>query len=300
MALKSVFKAIKQEGYLIKPIDNYLLSLNAKDNDRASNVNSPSQASACMRANFYSRTGVSVDGSIEPRTRRIFNNGDGVHERLQGYLEDCGVLLMPEVPIINDEYTIQGHTDGYLALSRSKDKVLDVGILEIKSINSNGFTNLKAPKEEHKIQAMVYLYASEERRKYLRSTYKTPEEFNSPKSIKERTKYYERHYQHFKDGKKYTRGEKINMQINLGLKADEVLWNMTRPMTKVVFLYENKDNQELKEYTVLRDDNIINDILEKFTATNEAVESGEVPEREGTSKSCATCRYCNYKIECWC
>ena len=293
MALKSVFNTMKQEGYLIKPIDQYLLSLNARDNDRASNVNSPSQAGVCQRANYYARMGYQQDGSIEPRTRRIFNNGDGVHDRLQGYLEQAGVCLMREVPVLCDPYTIQGHTDGLVRISKE-----EIGILEIKSINSNGFTNLKEPKPEHKLQAMVYLYCCEERRKYLRSTYKTEEEFKASKIF--RVQYYTKHYQHFKDGSKYTRKEKIRMQVKLGLQADELLWNTPRPITKVVFLYECKDNQDLKEYTVTRDNEVLDYILNRYAELNEAIANEQIPEREGTSKSCPTCRWCNYRLECFC
>ena len=293
MALKSVFNTMKQEGYLIKPIDQYLLSLNARDNDRASNVNSPSQAGVCQRANYYARMGYQQDGSIEPRTRRIFNNGDGVHDRLQGYLEQAGVCLMREVPVLCDPYTIQGHTDGLVRISKE-----EIGILEIKSINSNGFTNLKEPKPEHKLQAMVYLYCCEERRKYLRSTYKTEEEFKASKIF--RVQYYTKHYQHFKDGSKYTRKEKIRMQVKLGLQADELLWNTPRPITKVVFLYECKDNQDLKEYTVTRDNEVLDYILNRYAELNEAIANEQITEREGTSKSCPTCRWCNYRLECFC
>ena len=293
MALKSVFNTMKQEGYLIKPIDRYLLSLNAKDNDRASNVNSPSQAGVCQRANYYARMGYQQDGSIEPRTRRIFNNGDFVHERLQTYLENAGICLMREVPVLYDPLTIQGHTDGIVRITKE-----EIGILEIKSINSNGFSNLKEPKAEHKLQAMVYLYCCEERRKYLRSTYQTEEEFKKSKIA--RIQYYTKHYQHFKDGSKYTRKEKIRMQVKLGLQADELLWNTPRPITKVVFLYENKDNQDLKEYTVTRDNEVLDYILDRYAELNEAIASETIPDREGTSKSCPTCRWCNFKLECFC
>ena len=293
MALKTRFKNMKQEGYLIKPIDAYLMKKSNEGNDRAKNVNSPSQAGVCQRANFYARTGVKPDGTLEPRTMRIFNNGDGVHDRLQTYLEQAGVCLMREVPVIDVEYNIQGHTDGYLKLSK-----IEVGILEIKSINSNGFQNLKAPKDEHKLQAMVYLYCSEKRRQYLRNTYHTLEEFEE--SVKDRIAYYESRYPHFQDGSKYTREEKLRMQVKLGLQADNILFNTPKPINKVVFLYENKDNQELKEYTVTRDNELIEGILERYDKLNLAVENNELPEREGTSKSCATCRWCNYKLECFC
>ena len=44
---------------------------------------------------------------------------------------------------------------------------------------------------------------------------------------------------------------------------------------------------------------ILEDILSDYEYLNECCETGEVPEREGTSKSCNTCRWCNYKNTCW-
>lgn len=314
MALKSIFNAMKNEGYVIKPLDLYLLSLNAKDGDRAIDVNSPSQASVCNRANYYSRKQYSNDGSIDPRTRRIFDNGTKTHERLQEYLLIQGILISDEVPCINPQYNIQGHTDGFLNLGKKTietvvvpkgvmkaklqvPKYTEVGILEIKSINSNGFTQLKDAKPEHKQQAMIYLYCADERRKLLQKTYSTQEEFIA--SEPQRAKEFSERYQHLKDGSKRTREEKINFQVGLCLKADEILFNTTRPLTKVVFLYENKDNQELKEYCVTRDDSILKDVLDRYEYLNYCCDNDIIPEREGTSKSCPTCRYCNYKIECF-
>lgn len=314
MALKSVFNAMKHEGYIIKPLDMYLLSLNSKDNDRAKNVNSPSQASVCNRANFYARMGYQNDGSIEPRARRIFDNGTKTHERLQEYLLAQGILISDEVPCINEEYNIQGHTDGFLNLGRKTEETVivpkgvlkaklniakysEVGILEIKSINSNGFSQLKDAKQEHKQQAMIYLFCAETRRKYLQETYKTTQEFLD--SEEERAEEFKLRYQHLQDGNKYTREEKIQFQVDLCLGADMILYNTSKPMTKVVFLYENKDNQDLKEYCVTMDEDILNATLYKYERLNMACETNEIPPREGTSKSCPTCRWCNYKIECF-
>ena len=314
MALKSVFNALKNEGYVIKPLDMYLLSLNSKDNDRATDVNSPSQASVCNRANYYARKGYQNDGSIDPRTRRIFDNGTKTHERLQEYLLAQGILISDEVPCINPNYNIQGHTDGFLNLGkvttetvlvpkgccRAKlqvNKYTEVGILEIKSINSNGFTQLKDAKPEHKQQAMIYLYCAEERRKLLQEKYIDIPSFLASES--ERAEEFRQRYQHLQDGHKFTREEKIDFQVKLCLDADYVLYNTTRPINKVVFLYENKDNQELKEYVVKRDDSILEGTLDKYERLNLACETEQIPEREGTSKSCSTCRWCNYKTECW-
>lgn len=125
---------------MVKPLELYLLSLSATDSDRAINVNAPSAIGTCLRSRYYTRTNAESDPySVDARTRRIFDNGSGVHERLQTYLKDVGILLMDEVPVLNETHNIQGHTDGILKLS---DK--ELGVLEIKSINSKGFNELKS------------------------------------------------------------------------------------------------------------------------------------------------------------
>lgn len=294
MALKDMFNAMKKEGIVTAPLDRYLFEQANKPNDRAVNVNAPSQAGKCNRANFYMRMQYQGDGGIDPRTQRIFDNGTYTHERLQSYLLDMELLLMDEVPLINDDYNIQGHTDGFLDLDD------EVAILEIKSINDNQFTQLKDAKEEHKKQGLIYLYCAEERRKYLHETYKTVEEFNN--SYEHRYKYFESRYQHLQGGRKYTREQKIKNEVLLNLLADNILFYTNKPITKVVFLYENKNNQELKEFVVERNmttEPILTQVLKDYEYLNECVERNEIPPREGGNKSCTMCRWCSYRNECW-
>ena len=285
---------MKKEGYVTAPLDQYLFEQANKPNDRAVNVNAPSQAGKCNRANYYMRKQYPSDGSIDPRTQRIFDNGSYTHERLQTYLLEMELLYMDEVPLINDEYHIQGHTDGFINLTD------EVAILEIKSINDNQFNQLRDAKEEHKRQGLVYLYCAEERRKFLHRTYKTVEEFNA--SWVTRFEYFEKHYQHMKDGRKYTRKQKIRNEVLLNMLADNILFYTDKPITKVIFLYENKNNQELKEYVVERNmttEPLLTEVLEDYKYLNDCCENDEIPPREGTSKSCNTCRWCGYKNECY-
>lgn len=294
MALKDMFNAMKKEGIITAPLDRYLFEQANRPNDRAVNVNAPSQAGKCNRANYYLRMQYQSDGSIDPRTQRIFDNGTYTHERLQTYLLDMELLLMDEVPLINEQYNIQGHTDGFIDLGD------EVAILEIKSINDNQFTQLKDAKEEHKKQGLIYLFCAEERRQYLHTTYKTVEEFNN--SFGERYSYFEKHYQHIQGGRKYTREQKITNEVRLNMLADNILFYTDKPLTKVVFLYENKNNQELKEFIVERSmvtEPILTNVLKEYEYLNECIERGEVPQREGTSKSCTECRWCGFKNECW-
>lgn len=297
MALKSVFNAMKREGYVVKDLDLYLLSLNEEDNDRAVNVNAPSQIGKCLRQRFYARTGATRDSNaIDARTRRIFDNGTKTHERLQAYLAEQGMLLMDEIPVLNEYYNIQGHTDGLLSVSK-----VEKAILEIKSINSNGFTQLKDAKEEHKQQGLSYVYCVEERRKFLHQQYASFEDFEADEAYL--MKSYAKHYQHLKDGRKHTREEKIQFQCELHYKMDSILMKTDVPITKVVFLYENKDNQELKEYCVssreAKSQETMTEVLGDCAKLNEYVAKGKVPPRCSSTKNCMDCRFCAYSIECW-
>lgn len=295
MSLNSLFQSVKQEGYIIKPLDFFLEKQANADNDRAVDVNAPSQAGQCMRHNYYMRKRYDSDGDIGARTQRIFDNGTYTHERLQAYLLEMFLLICDEVPLLDEEYNIQGHTDGFLDLPDD-----EIAILEIKSINDNQFNQLKDAKEDHKQQGLIYLYCAEQRRLALRKKYKTLKDFYA--SQEERAEYYRSKYQHMKGGRKFTREQKIQHEVDLNLICDDILYQTDKPITKVIFLYENKNNQELKEYVVERNkvtEHILTGVLNRYEELNEYCEEEEVPPREGTSKSCQTCRWCDFKLECW-
>lgn len=297
MALKDIVKRGKSKSYIIKPLDEYLLSLNSKDEDRRWDINSPSSAGRCPRGIVYSRLGKEADANaVQPRVRRIFDNGTHTHERLQKYMLDCGVLLMDEVPVWNDSLQIQGHTDGLLDLKKGEG-----GILEIKSINSQSFNKLIDAKDEHKLQAQVYLYCLEKRRKYLKRRFKDEKALEKYLNSKVYNKFVAKHYSHLKGGHHYSLEEKMQFKIECHQKADRILYSFKKPLTKMVFLYENKDTQELKEFTVGYDQERVDWLKEQYESINEYVAEEKIPDRpeEATSKSCGYCRWCSFKLECW-
>ena len=295
MGLKNLFKTMKNEGYIIKRLDQYLLTQVKKDADRRWDINSPSMASQCSRAIYYSRKDVPRDGdAIDARTQRIFDNGTGVHERLQAYMEDEGILLMPEVPVLDQDLQVQGHTDGILELNK-----YEVGVLEIKSINTNGFSSLVDAKDEHKTQAQIYMMCLEKERQGIKEKCPTKRDLNIYLRSKEFYNFYAGMYQHLKGGSHYTREEKIEFKVKQHKQACRILWGAVRPITKMVFLYEDKNTQELKEFVVQWDDNRVKEIEDKLKKVNKSLKTNKVPPREGTSRSCATCRWCSWKGECW-
>lgn len=136
---------------------------------------------------------------------RVFDNGHHVHKRIQNYLHELGILKEIECPVENIEYEIKGHVDGILEIDGKK------GVLEIKSINSQGFYGLFEPDEKHLIQVNVYMFCLE-----------TP------------------------------RG---------------------------VILYENKDNQDLKEFFVKQDPKVIQPVLEKIKLVQNWILTGKLGDR---------------------
>lgn len=305
MALNNIFNALKKEGIVIRDLDLYLTKIaNDSDGNRAVNINAPSQVGKCMRSRYYARTGEESDpNSITARAQRIFDNGTGVHERLQKYLKDIGILIMDELPVLNIPLNIQGHTDGVLKLSTCKDDenfASKIAVLEIKSINSHGFSQLKTAKEEHKMQGLVYLYCLETHRLELKKSYPTLSKFLL--SSDKRKKRYRERYEYLSDGSHFTREEKIQYQVDLNMYTDSILYHLEEPITEVVFLYENKDTQDLKEFVVSSNDKDskvkIESIVKDYAKLNDLVATHTLPPREDT-KNGPMCRWCNYKIACW-
>lgn len=298
MALKAVFDVMKKEsGSILRDLDEYLIKIPSTDGDRAIDVNAPSQVCSCLRARYYTRLKYPRDSNpIEPRVRRIFDNGTHVHLRLQDYLLKQGRLLLDEVPILNEEYNIQGHADGLITISP-----IEVGVVEFKSIKMEDFKELKDAKDEHKHQGITYLFSLEQRRLELLEEYGgNIEAFEKCK--KQRYKEYASHYQHLKSGNHYTREEKINFQCDLHDKTDRILLGVKKPISRIVFIYENKNDQNIKEYWVINNAStkvMLKEILNDYSYLNKCVRKKKLPDREGENRYCQTCRFCPYQIECW-
>lgn len=298
MAIKNVFDTMKRGGYIIKNWEEYLIKKQDWKDDRAFNVNAPSLIGSCIRSRYYARMGY-PSARISAKAERIFNNGSYVHERIQKDLKSCGLLLMDEVPVFNQQYQIQGHTDGIIQLPN------EIGVLEIKSINLRNFTELKKAKDEHIMQGLTYLYCIEEHRKVLRNKYPNSFTLNFAFSWdNERKIEYSKMYDHLVDGSHFTRQEKLDLQLSLHRDLDRLLYYQDIPVTKAIFLYECKDNQEVKEFVVdstsKESQQIIEGILSDCEYLNTCIKENKLPERpEGAKKSCNMCRWCNYQNECF-
>ena len=135
---------------IIQAIDSYLQSKPRAERPRRCFHPSSLHKSPKELYNHYLQGDAHQE--FEPRILRIFDNGHAVHSRLQGYLQEIGLLRETEVSVENEEYEIKGHADGIMEINGIK------GVLEIKSMNSNQFYKAYEPKPEHLIQVNIYMF----------------------------------------------------------------------------------------------------------------------------------------------
>ena len=139
-------------NFLRPAIDHYLLN-KVDDQDRKTHCFHPSSLTECPRVLYDLYVAESLESSgIDPRTKRIFDNGHGVHFRLQDYCKEVGILIDQNVNVSDDKYEICGEIDGLLEFC---DELI---VLDIKSINNKNFLNLYFPPESHVVQVNIYLY----------------------------------------------------------------------------------------------------------------------------------------------
>jgi len=111
-----------------------------------------SSAAKCIRALYYDAT-LDKETVIEPRIKRVFENGDFFHRRLMSVLfrlKDVRVVA-GEIKVPANEF-VRGTCDAIIGLEDENF------VLDFKSINDSGFKFLKAPKQEHVIQLGLYIY----------------------------------------------------------------------------------------------------------------------------------------------
>jgi CRISPR/Cas system-associated exonuclease Cas4 (RecB family) len=120
----------------------------------------------CGRALYYGYVGAKSENSFDPRLRRIFDNGSGIHLQLQMYMHHYAkkhkktdkfqdeVGISPENNAMADSYDISAHMDGLWEFTTPT--IHARAGLEIKSINDEGFKATKGAHQEHIIQGTVY------------------------------------------------------------------------------------------------------------------------------------------------
>jgi len=117
----------------------------------------PSQIGRCLREVWYQAmnapAGEAQDAESLLRMYLIFDIGTYLHVVAQNLCQSAGIMQFKDREILlkSDKIGVIGHEDGEVVINGKRYT------LEIKTINSRGFTGLKVAKHEHRLQASVYM-----------------------------------------------------------------------------------------------------------------------------------------------
>lgn len=141
----------------------------------------PSSVGRCKRQIAYQMLG--YPGKPTPgRNLLIMDNGTYFHERMEDTFNRMGIMIAPELKLVDEELRISGRSDAIvwnwlkdpektydnteIKLTSTDGKVVyegpqsDVLIVELKSINNKNYEKLPKtlPKMEHRMQLQLYMY----------------------------------------------------------------------------------------------------------------------------------------------
>lgn len=139
--------------------------------DDRSGVFHPSAIGFCGRRSVYEYLGYDAQNNFEEADLEIFDMGHSVHDLVQGKLTKLAAVLeprgiqiefqaevsRPDIDVLYDDLGCGGTTDGLLKIWKPL-KWTQRSVLEIKSMKEDFFDQLKAPKEDHLMQAHLYAF----------------------------------------------------------------------------------------------------------------------------------------------
>jgi CRISPR/Cas system-associated exonuclease Cas4 (RecB family) len=123
-----------------------------KDKQRNDGFIHISSSGKCQRQLYYDLI-LDKENPIEPRIKRVFDNGNGFHQRMMKV-----IYQIPGVRVIGGEIAIPENE----SIKGTCDCIVGIGdlnyVVDFKSINASSFSYLSEPKQEHVTQLALYMY----------------------------------------------------------------------------------------------------------------------------------------------
>lgn len=223
----------------------------------------PSSVGKCLRAIVYQMQGY-VGAQPDGRLLLICDNGTYFHERIEKLFESTGLLIAAEVSFKVPELRLSGRTDAIIRNfldHKSSSNIIKL-YRTVKEINEE-------TGEEIERDELVY---------------EGPDNdviIVELKSISDSGfKYIER------TGPKQAHVMQLMLYMHItGIKQG-------------LILYENKNDQRMKEFFIGYDPEMAEKIMNKIRLANKHVDEGTLPEKE-FQRTDFECMYCEYKDLCW-
>ena len=151
-----VTKYNNEESLIVKQLNDFAKNKNLEESikrPRRVNVFYPSTlGTPCDRALYLDYHGMLPSEDIDGSKQRIFDHGHATESRYFGYFLRMGLFKAREVRVVASDPPISGRAD-FILTKPSGDYI----IVELKTINDNGFENLMEAKDTHYVQLQIYL-----------------------------------------------------------------------------------------------------------------------------------------------
>tara|TARA_Y100000361_G_scaffold152431_1_gene171899 strand:+ start:331 stop:1017 length:687 start_codon:yes stop_codon:yes gene_type:complete len=106
----------------------------------------------CDRYLWLCYNGLMIEQNLPANLERIFQNGSSLEDRVDRWFSKLNILVERELSVKQDIPPISGRID--FIINHATYNHMPV---ELKSINTNGFSKLRSPKPEHAVQIQMYL-----------------------------------------------------------------------------------------------------------------------------------------------
>ena len=141
---------IKQDEWLNETIDGYLTGVMTPP--RVGVFHPSTLSNTCDRFVWLNYYGYMPSSILDAKLARIFSNGNYLEKRVETWFKDLGILMGREIPVKLADPPMSGRID-FIIMHQEHG----ISPIELKSINTAGFSKLYAPKEEHSLQLQMYL-----------------------------------------------------------------------------------------------------------------------------------------------
>ena len=141
---------IVQDEWLNETIDGYLTGVMTPP--RPGVFHPSTLSNACDRFVWLVYHGHMPSSTLDANLQRIFQNGNYLEKRVESCFAGLGILIGREIPVKFENPSISGRID---FLIRHQEH--GISPIELKSINTSGFSKLSKPKDEHSLQLQMYL-----------------------------------------------------------------------------------------------------------------------------------------------
>lgn len=325
ISLDTVFQNIRSAEEVIVPyIDEALLSLNEDEAYRDVQYGAKyipgihaSQVAGerCVRRLYWVATRrymeienweeyVKISNFIGAQLRRIFENGSDVHTRIQRYLTISGKHLLGTYRHYCKGFFDKATPYGLLKIPFKNvmkgDVSLDFGMTADQFLSKaieDEFTCVKCGEQLQKKTALYY-----EETSFLIPELHLSGKVDGVLQLEDGSKA-------LLEIKSINRDNFQSLLTPLPKHIEQThIYMLALGLDKVVFLYECKDNQVLKEYVIPRNEEIIKEYKSVFSLVADAISTNTLPAKIDAGKEFeennrktypSECTDCEYRVLCW-